>query len=25
MNNPRQGSGVCTFSDGAQYDVHLGG
>ncbi|MCG6952831.1 MAG: hypothetical protein ACWGNS_04550 [Burkholderiales bacterium] len=25
MNNPRQGSGTCNFSDGAQYDVHLGG
>lgn len=25
MNHPRQGSGTCTFSDGAQYDVHLGG
>lgn len=25
MNNPRQGSGSCTFSDGATYDVHLGG
>ena len=24
MNNPRQGSGTCTFSDGATYDVHLG-
>lgn len=24
MNNPRQGSGFCTFSDGATYDVHLG-
>jgi hypothetical protein len=24
MNNPRQGSGSCTFSDGATYDVHLG-
>ncbi|HSH08630.1 MAG TPA: hypothetical protein VLA41_13275 [Burkholderiales bacterium] len=25
MNHPRQGSGSCTFSDGARYDVHLGG
>lgn len=25
MNNPRQGSGTCAFSDGATYDVHLGG
>jgi hypothetical protein len=25
MNHPRQGSGTCTFSDGAHYDVHLGG
>lgn len=24
MNNPRQGSGTCSFSDGATYDVHLG-
>jgi len=24
MNNPRQGSGTCTFSDGATYDAHLG-
>ncbi len=25
MNHPRQGSGTCVFSDGAHYDVHLGG
>jgi hypothetical protein len=24
MNNPRQGSGNCRFSDGATYSVHLG-
>jgi len=24
MANPRQGAGVCTFSDGAKYQVHLG-
>jgi hypothetical protein len=25
MANPRQGAGMCTFSDGAKYQVHLGG
>lgn len=25
MNTPTQGSGQCTFSDGARYQVHLGG
>lgn len=25
MNSPTQGSGQCTFSDGARYQVHLGG
>ncbi|TAN55898.1 MAG: hypothetical protein EPN19_02020 [Betaproteobacteria bacterium] len=24
MNNPRQGAGTCTFSDGARYQVHVG-
>lgn len=24
MANPRQGAGMCTFSDGAKYQVHLG-
>lgn len=24
MNTPRQGAGTCTFSNGAQYKVHLG-
>ncbi|MGA8049310.1 MAG: hypothetical protein WCA09_03925 [Burkholderiales bacterium] len=24
MASPRQGAGVCTFSDGAKYQVHLG-
>lgn len=24
MNNPRQGAGTCTFSDGAQYQLHIG-
>lgn len=25
MNTPRQGAGTCTFSDGARYQVHIGG
>ena len=25
MNNPRQGAGTCTFSDGAEYKLHIGG
>jgi len=25
MSGPRQGAGMCTFSDGAKYQVHLGG
>ena len=25
MTNPRQGAGTCTFSNGAQYKVHIGG
>jgi hypothetical protein len=25
MNTPRQGAGKCTFSDGAEYKLHLGG
>ena len=24
MNTPRQGAGTCTFSNGAQYKVHIG-
>lgn len=24
MNNPNQGAGTCTFSDGAKYNVHIG-
>ncbi len=24
MNNPRQGAGTCTFSNGARYQVHIG-
>lgn len=24
MNNPRQGAGTCTFSNGAQYQLHVG-
>jgi len=24
MNNPRQGAGTCTFSNGARYKVHIG-
>lgn len=24
MNTPRQGVGICTFSNGAQYKVHIG-
>ena len=24
MNNPRQGAGTCTFSNGAKYQVHIG-
>jgi hypothetical protein len=25
MNNPRQGAGSCTFSNGARYKLHVGG
>ena len=25
MNNPRQGAGTCTFSNGARYKLHVGG
>jgi hypothetical protein len=25
MNTPRQGAGTCTFSNGAKYQVHIGG
>src|SRR5512139_3759905 len=25
MNNPRQGAGTCTFSNGARYNAHIGG
>lgn len=25
MNNPRQGAGTCTFSNGARYKAHIGG
>ena len=25
MNNPRQGAGTCTFSNGATYKLHIGG
>jgi hypothetical protein len=25
MNNPRQGAGACTFSNGARYKLHVGG
>jgi len=25
MNTPRQEAGKCTFSDGAEYKIHLGG
>ena len=25
MNTPLQGAGACTFSNGAQYQLHLGG
>jgi len=25
MNHPRQGAGTCTFSDGAKFQVHIGG
>ncbi len=25
MNSPQQGAGTCTFSDGAKYQVHIGG
>jgi hypothetical protein len=25
MSTPRQGAGTCTFSDGARYQVHIGG
>ncbi len=25
MNTPRQGAGMCTFSNGAKYQVHIGG
>jgi hypothetical protein len=25
MTSPRQGAGTCTFSNGAQYKVHIGG
>jgi hypothetical protein len=25
MNNPRQGAGTCTFSNGARYKLHIGG
>ena len=25
MNTPRQGAGTCTFSNGAQYKLHIGG
>ena len=25
MHTPRQGAGTCTFSNGAQYKVHIGG
>ncbi|MCB1852899.1 MAG: hypothetical protein KDI83_19365 [Gammaproteobacteria bacterium] len=25
MNTPRQGAGTCTFSDGAEYKLHIGG
>ncbi len=24
MNNPRQGAGTCTFSNGARYKLHVG-
>ena len=24
MNNPRQGAGTCSFSDGAEYQMHVG-
>ena len=24
MNSPRQGAGVCTMSNGAKYQVHIG-
>ena len=24
MNNPRQGAGTCSFSDGAEYSMHVG-
>ncbi|MBI1943548.1 MAG: hypothetical protein HYS35_07760 [Betaproteobacteria bacterium] len=24
MNTPQQGAGICTFSDGAKYQVHIG-
>lgn len=25
MNNPRQGAGTCSFSNGARYKLHIGG
>jgi hypothetical protein len=25
MNTPYQGAGTCTFSNGARYQVHIGG
>jgi hypothetical protein len=25
LRTPVQGSGICTFSDGARYQVHIGG
>jgi hypothetical protein len=25
MNTPRQGAGTCTFSNGAEYKLHIGG
>ena len=25
MNTPRQGAGTCTMSNGAKYQVHVGG
>jgi hypothetical protein len=25
MNSPRQGTGTCTFSNGARYTAHIGG